>query len=98
MSKAKVAPWPDFFGNDIHDGDEIKHPSGETGKVILIPNEEDVHRQWRVDYGEGFLSALSLQIGDKGQAVVVGGGIVLTPEAALVRWDELEDTKRVDAT
>jgi hypothetical protein len=65
------APWPDFAGNDIHDGDTIEHPSGERGTVVLLAQESDPGDQWRVDYGDAPLSRLCLQVGDKGCAVVV---------------------------
>ena len=65
-----TAPWPDFAGNPIHEGDVIAHPSGERGRVVLLAGERDPGDQWRVDYGTGDLSRLCLQIGDKGRAVV----------------------------
>jgi len=80
----RLAPWPDFKGNPIHEGDTIKHPTGDTGKVVFIETNprlnpeaiavewNEVH-QWRVDYGDGLLSSLCLQIGEKGMAVVIGG-------------------------
>lgn len=67
----RKAPWPDFAGNPIHEGDTIKHPSGEQGSVVFLPHEEHDGDQWRVDYGTGDLSRLCLQIGNKGQAVVL---------------------------
>lgn len=66
----KIAPWPDFHGMEIHDGDVITHPSGEFGTVVFIPEEENLSDQWRVDYGSEIKSRLCLQIGDKGMAVV----------------------------
>lgn len=65
------APWPDFNGREIFEGDNIIHPTGEQGIVVFIKDATDVHDQWKVDYGTGVLSRLSLQIGDKGQAEVV---------------------------
>lgn len=67
----RQAPWPDYAGNPIYEGDLIRHPLGETGKVVFVPTEEDQSSQWRVAYGDGMLSRLGLQIGDKGQAVVI---------------------------
>lgn len=67
-----AAPWPDFDGHDIHDGDVIEHPSGDRGTVVFLAQESDPGDQWRVDYGDGYLSRLCLQIGDKGRAVVAG--------------------------
>jgi hypothetical protein len=67
-----TAPWSDFTGNPIHEGDIIEHPSGERGKVVFRRNETDPADQWRVDYGyPGHASRLCLQVGDKGQAVVI---------------------------
>lgn len=65
-----IAPWPDFAGKIIHEGDTIEHLSGECGVVVFLANETDPGDQWRVDYGTGDLSRLCLQIGDKGRAVV----------------------------
>lgn len=63
------APWHDYAGNEIHDGDVIVHPSGEEGRVVMV-DCDDAHDKWRVDYGDEHLSRLSMQIGDKGRAVV----------------------------
>lgn len=69
------APWPDFAGTDIHHGDTIRHPSGQEGRVEWEPGEQDPGDQWYVIYTdgpeEGNISRLCLQIGDKGQAVVI---------------------------
>ena len=71
----KLAPWKDFVGNDIHEGDIITHPSGESGKVVFLPDETEQYDQWRVAYvGSRYLSRLCLQIGDRGQAVVAIAG------------------------
>lgn len=64
------APWPDFNGYDIYEGDIIAHPSGETGQVVFLASESDPSDQWRVNYGTDYLSRLCLQIGDKGRAIV----------------------------
>lgn len=37
----ELAPWRDFAGNEIYNGDVICHPSGERGKVVFLPNESD---------------------------------------------------------
>ena len=71
------SPYKDFAGVEIFEGDVIEHPDGIRGKVIY-----DIFggRKWVVDYGTGEpYSLLSLQIGNKGQAVVdkaarFGGG------------------------
>lgn len=67
-----VAPWPDFEGNPIREGDTIRHPTdGATGTVIRLPDQTDHGDAWRVLYRDGELSRLCLQVGEKGQAVVV---------------------------
>ena len=67
----RSAPWKDFAGNDIHEGDIIAHPSGESGKVVFVPDGEAPEDQWMIAYvGSKYLSRLCLQIGDRGQAVV----------------------------
>src|SRR5690242_1993601 len=71
MVEAMKAPWKDFSGSDIHEGDVISHPCGERGKVVFLPEYSEAADQWRVDYDGIPLSRLCLQIGDKGQAVVV---------------------------
>ena len=78
MEQRRKAPWPDYAGNPIHEGDTIEHPSGERGIVRLFMAGESPADQWRVDYGD-FPQGdrLCLQIGAKGQAVVV------PPNAAL---------------
>lgn len=64
------APWTDFEGNPIYEGDTIVHPCGDRGTVILLNADGDANK-WRVDYGDiAPPSRLSLQIGDKGRAVV----------------------------
>lgn len=63
------APWKDFRGADIFAGDFIVHPDGMTGLVVFFADREEPSDQWLVDYGNGSLSRLCLQIGDKGRAV-----------------------------
>lgn len=71
----RLAPWPDYAGNPIREGDTIRHPAdGMTGVVFALMSEADDHERWRVLYGDfepGRASRLCLQIGWKGQAVVV---------------------------
>lgn len=66
----RTAPWPDFAGGEIREGDTIQHPLGERGRVVFLPTEDDPSSQWRVDYGDAYLSRLCLQIGPSGRAVV----------------------------
>ena len=65
-----IAPWPDYNGNEIQEGDVITHPSGESGTVIFHAERSKTSDQWTVNYGGYLESRLCLQIGDKGQAVV----------------------------
>ncbi|EJB8469554.1 hypothetical protein MW367_003542 [Acinetobacter baumannii] len=67
-----MAPWLDYSGNPIFENDLIEHPSGEIGLVIFLESECEPYNQWRVKYNDNVLSRLCLQIGDKGQAIVVG--------------------------
>jgi hypothetical protein len=66
------APWQDFHGNDIHEGDTIKHPDGTTGMVVTASNTNVDNDKWRVKYSnDEFPARLCLQIGDKGKAIVI---------------------------
>jgi len=67
------APWPDYAGNPIHEGDRIKHPSGSLGVVECLDGEGLTDQdRWRVRYFEvSGRARLCLQIGPKGHAVVV---------------------------
>ena len=70
------APWKDYKGNTIYEGDRITHPvdpEWQTGIVEFDPKGQGHHGKWKVRYRNGDLLALCLQIGDKGQAVVSNG-------------------------
>lgn len=78
-SSKAVAPWVDYRGNPITDGDTIVHPDGTTGVVCFCDEppecvhlglEWSVADQWLVDYGDTTPSRLLLQIGDEGRACV----------------------------
>jgi len=72
MSNRK-APWPDFEGNVLYEGDTIKHPaSGQTGIIIYFPHRKEPTDQWCVDYGDDIESRLCLQI-DIGMATKHNG-------------------------
>jgi len=64
------APWKDFEGNNIYDGDNLVHPSGQRGLVMFKPGRDGSANQWVVDYGGGIESRLCLQVGDRGMGVV----------------------------
>ena len=69
----RKAPWTDFDGNDIYEGDTIAHPSGDRGNVYFLPDENAPTDQWRVFYAEygAHHSRLCLQVGFRGRAVVL---------------------------
>lgn len=68
-----VAPWPDFAGKPISDGDTIRHPDGTTAivTVVAIDPWRDKLSEWRAVYEDGMSLWLGNQIGDKGQAIVI---------------------------
>lgn len=68
---SEKSPWPDFNGNNIFEGDTVQHPSGESGVVVIRNERGDIHDRWFVRYQDGVESRLALQIGERGQAVVV---------------------------
>jgi hypothetical protein len=37
----RTAPWPDYEGNPIREGDRICHPEGDQGDVYRLPDIED---------------------------------------------------------
>jgi hypothetical protein len=90
----ETAPWPDFAGNPIREGDTIRHPyGGEEGVVFVLADETDPNERWRVLYGgrgDGWpsmrVSRLCLQIGHSGQAVVVRS--VPSPHAEVFAQEE----------
>lgn len=63
-----IAPWRDFFGNVLCEGDLIRHPDGSEGNVTFDGSKSHVSDHWKVSYSDGQLSRLCLQIGDKGMA------------------------------
>lgn len=81
----RKAPWPDYAGNPIYDGDTIVHPCGMRGVVVFLPDlkmRRDLYgvplanENWRVRYADDApdaapVSLLVMQINDRGQAVVV---------------------------
>lgn len=64
----RKAPWPDFTGRPLYEGDSIIHPSGEAGTILFLSEYTDPADQWRVDYGNMPYSRLCVQIGNKGMA------------------------------
>ena len=65
----RMAPWPDYAGAAIREGDRISHPDGRSGVVVYIEGNDE---PWRVRYdGDEILARLQLQVGHKGQARVL---------------------------
>ena len=52
MSADTLAPWPDFAGRPIREGDTIRHPDGDTATVRIDASSDGVS-QWRAVYGNG---------------------------------------------
>lgn len=67
--RKEVAPWPDYAGNPIHEGDVIVHPNGESGRVVCWRFEDAAEDAWQVWYANS-VNRLCLQIGERGRAVV----------------------------
>lgn len=68
-----AAPWRDFAGALIREGDTIRHPTGDTATVVIDRARGDDVLKWRAVYKDGESLWLGNQIGDKGRAVVVPG-------------------------
>lgn len=67
----KKSPYKDYLHHEIFEGDLIQHPSGEKGIVVFEERTENNSDNWLIQYEDGIKSRLCLQVGDKGQAVVV---------------------------
>jgi len=68
-TQSKLAPWKDYQGNDLYEGDKLKHPSGQTGVIEYHKDRHNQHDRWLVNYGDRILSRLCLQINERGQGV-----------------------------
>lgn len=69
----KIAPWPDFAGNEIAEGDFLIHPDGKKGCVMFDQSGayEGINC-WRLVYEGGISLWLGTQVGPKGKAVRPG--------------------------
>lgn len=65
-----LAPWPDAAGNELREGDVIRHPDGSTATIFYDDTRQESNR-WRAIYDSGESLLLGLQIGDRGQALRV---------------------------
>lgn len=68
----QFAPWADFANQPIRAGARMVHPNGQQFTVVRLggPQEYEEDR-WRAVYDDATVSRLGLQIGDKGQAVLL---------------------------
>jgi hypothetical protein len=66
-----TAPWPDFEGTTIMEGDRLIHPSGEMGIVAMSADALHDNERWRIDYGNGVFRSLQIEVGEEGRAVVL---------------------------
>lgn len=48
-----IAPYKDFKGNTVYEGDTIVHPSGESGVVVYYPDRPGQLDRWYVRYDNG---------------------------------------------
>jgi len=49
----RKAPWPDYAGKPIYEGDTIQHPAdGMHGKVFVLECETENDNRWRVQWGQ----------------------------------------------
>ena len=69
----KTCPLADYAGNPIKEGDIIQHPlDGIVAVVVYLSDEDAECDKWRAVYPhDGTISRLSLQVGPRGQAVVI---------------------------
>lgn len=65
------APWPDFDGNQIVEGDRVVLPCGESGVVVCRVPGSLAAEDWCVDYGGGDLKGLAGEVSKTGRAVML---------------------------
>lgn len=70
MAIKRQAPWLDYAGHEIHEGDTMRHPDGMEFKVLYDSARRGIDC-WRAYYLDETGLSLVLQIGDKGMAQVV---------------------------
>ena len=70
-----LAPFLDYNNALIYEGDRLRHPDGMIGTAKLCRGTEvgraTVDYDWYLDYDNDIAGLLLLQVGEKGQAVVV---------------------------
>lgn len=64
----RKTPYRDLDGNDLYEGDYVRHPCGEVGRIEFSLAHEN---PWRVKYSDGASLWLPNQISDYGGAILV---------------------------
>ena len=85
----QIAPYTDFAGNQLRVGDKIQHPDGSVATVTF--DADRTCNFWRAVYDDGQNLALSIQVGDRGQAVRIDVAASST-QAEWSRWAEQRNT------
>jgi hypothetical protein len=67
----QIAPWQDFSGKPVQEGDRVLDASGDMGIVVLRPEQTQDDARWCVDYGNGVLRCLRTELNGEGRAVVL---------------------------
>lgn len=72
------APFRDYKGHVLYEGDKIRHPDGTVGTIEFWKDLSEAQKKeyfiidasdrWRVRYDDGLTPRLVLQIGERGQA------------------------------
>jgi len=86
------APWPDFSGKPIYEGDTILHPSLKRGVVTYSPERSPRYDQWHVDYGNDIFP-LKEQVNESHQGIVVSEEKDVSPQEEAppeVKWHPLK--------
>lgn len=65
-------------------GTESGHPcgSGFCGSAVMIPSDADVDGDAELRCGTGVCGSIGLPSSDAGEASVVGGGVMVRPDAS----------------
>lgn len=62
----KKAPFKDYKGNDIYEGDKLIHPV--TRESFIVEFDSEKLNSWRAIYENGDSLALGIQVSERGQA------------------------------
>lgn len=64
----RECPYRDFKGNRIFEDDKLIHPVSEEIGTVVWQDKGNDYDSWLLDYNDGTLSRLSLQVQEAGQA------------------------------